>query len=214
LLACCLFRCCTRWSIIAACAPARHARRPAASCSPMHCQLPSQIVFLPCVFTGRPQHKSDIRQDPEFRAQFHQMCANIGVDPLSSNKVSGGACVRARMALENGCVICCPARCEAWNGVGWCCVMRTSSKREAACTGVFYWGIELRVAFICIPPCVTYCVRHHTRASVVIQLTPRSETTVHTAIQHCATRLQGMWAKTLGFGDWYYELGVQVIKQR
>lgn len=35
------------------------------------------------------QHKSDIRRDPVFRAQFHTMCANIGVDPLASNKVRG-----------------------------------------------------------------------------------------------------------------------------
>lgn len=33
------------------------------------------------------QHKADIRADPVFRAQFHTMCANIGVDPLASNKV-------------------------------------------------------------------------------------------------------------------------------
>jgi hypothetical protein len=33
------------------------------------------------------KHKSDIRRDPVFRAQFHTMCANIGVDPLASNKV-------------------------------------------------------------------------------------------------------------------------------
>eukprot|EP00803_Ostreobium_quekettii_P010824 evm.model.scf_1067.3 EVM.evm.TU.scf_1067.3 scf_1067:30815-34712(-) len=32
------------------------------------------------------KYKQDIRKDPVFRAQFHQMCANIGVDPLSSNK--------------------------------------------------------------------------------------------------------------------------------
>lgn len=32
------------------------------------------------------KHKRDIRQDPVFRAQFHTMCANIGVDPLASNK--------------------------------------------------------------------------------------------------------------------------------
>jgi hypothetical protein len=36
------------------------------------------------------QHKADIRRDPVFRAQFHTMCANIGVDPLSSNKVGVG----------------------------------------------------------------------------------------------------------------------------
>jgi hypothetical protein len=34
------------------------------------------------------KHKSDIRKDPQFRARFHQMCANIGVDPLASNKAS------------------------------------------------------------------------------------------------------------------------------
>lgn len=32
------------------------------------------------------KHKADIRRDPELRARFHQMCANIGVDPLASNK--------------------------------------------------------------------------------------------------------------------------------
>lgn len=37
------------------------------------------------------KHKSDIRKDPVFRAQFHAMCANIGVDPLASNKV--GTCI-------------------------------------------------------------------------------------------------------------------------
>jgi len=32
------------------------------------------------------QHKTEIKQDPQFRAQFHKMCANVGVDPLASNK--------------------------------------------------------------------------------------------------------------------------------
>ena len=32
------------------------------------------------------RHKADIRRDPAFRAQFHKMCANCGVDPLASNK--------------------------------------------------------------------------------------------------------------------------------
>ena len=27
-----------------------------------------------------------MRKDPAFRAQFHAMCANVGVDPLASNK--------------------------------------------------------------------------------------------------------------------------------
>ncbi|CAI5995718.1 unnamed protein product [Closterium sp. NIES-64] len=32
------------------------------------------------------KHKSDIRSNPAFRAQFHAMCAQCGVDPLASNK--------------------------------------------------------------------------------------------------------------------------------
>ncbi|GBF94666.1 hypothetical protein Rsub_07402 [Raphidocelis subcapitata] len=32
------------------------------------------------------KHRSEIRADPVFRAQFHAMCASIGVDPLASNK--------------------------------------------------------------------------------------------------------------------------------
>ena len=32
------------------------------------------------------KHKAEIRADPVFLAQFHKMCANVGVDPLASNK--------------------------------------------------------------------------------------------------------------------------------
>ncbi|RCI04963.1 ESCRT-II subunit protein snf8, partial [Rhizopus stolonifer] len=32
------------------------------------------------------KHRKDIRKDPTFRAHFQKMCANIGVDPLASNK--------------------------------------------------------------------------------------------------------------------------------
>eukprot|EP01026_Neomeris_dumetosa_P036706 TRINITY_DN29660_c0_g1_i2.p1 TRINITY_DN29660_c0_g1~~TRINITY_DN29660_c0_g1_i2.p1 ORF type:complete len:283 (-),score=27.57 TRINITY_DN29660_c0_g1_i2:239-970(-) len=32
------------------------------------------------------KYKQEIRSNPQFRAQFHTMCSNIGVDPLSSNK--------------------------------------------------------------------------------------------------------------------------------
>uniref|UniRef100_H2Y717 Vacuolar-sorting protein SNF8 n=1 Tax=Ciona savignyi TaxID=51511 RepID=H2Y717_CIOSA len=31
-------------------------------------------------------HKQEIRKDPQFRRQFQQMCATIGVDPLASGK--------------------------------------------------------------------------------------------------------------------------------
>lgn len=32
------------------------------------------------------KHKNDIRKNPTFRAQFHEMCAKVGVDPLASHK--------------------------------------------------------------------------------------------------------------------------------
>ena len=32
------------------------------------------------------KHKNDIRKDPDFRRQFQEMCASIGVDPLASSK--------------------------------------------------------------------------------------------------------------------------------
>lgn len=32
------------------------------------------------------KHKTDIRKNPTFRSQFHEMCAKVGVDPLASNK--------------------------------------------------------------------------------------------------------------------------------
>ena len=32
------------------------------------------------------KHRAEIRGDPAFRAQFNAMCANVGVDPLASNK--------------------------------------------------------------------------------------------------------------------------------
>ncbi|XP_050399457.1 vacuolar-sorting protein SNF8-like [Patella vulgata] len=32
------------------------------------------------------KHKDDIKKDPEFRLQFQEMCASIGVDPLASSK--------------------------------------------------------------------------------------------------------------------------------
>ncbi|KAL9275678.1 Vacuolar protein sorting-associated protein 22 homolog 1-like protein [Drosera capensis] len=31
------------------------------------------------------KHKNDIRKNPTFRVQFHEMCAKVGVDPLASN---------------------------------------------------------------------------------------------------------------------------------
>ena len=31
-------------------------------------------------------HRDDVRRDPSFRAQFHAMCATVGVDPLASSR--------------------------------------------------------------------------------------------------------------------------------
>ena len=32
------------------------------------------------------KHRTDLKKNPEFRAHFQQMCAQIGVDPLASSK--------------------------------------------------------------------------------------------------------------------------------
>ena len=32
------------------------------------------------------KHKNEIRKNPQFRRQFQEMCASIGVDPLASGK--------------------------------------------------------------------------------------------------------------------------------
>lgn len=32
------------------------------------------------------KHKNEIKKDPNFRRQFQEMCASIGVDPLASSK--------------------------------------------------------------------------------------------------------------------------------
>ena len=47
-----------------------------------------ELLSPPCVnrYSGYRACREEIRRDPIFRAQFHVMCANIGVDPLASNK--------------------------------------------------------------------------------------------------------------------------------
>ncbi|KAL3639952.1 hypothetical protein CASFOL_014920 [Castilleja foliolosa] len=35
---------------------------------------------------ARKHKQNDIRKNPAFRSQFHEMCAKVGVDPLASNK--------------------------------------------------------------------------------------------------------------------------------
>jgi len=32
------------------------------------------------------KHKNEIKKNPQFRRQFQEMCASIGVDPLASGK--------------------------------------------------------------------------------------------------------------------------------
>lgn len=36
------------------------------------------------------KHKQEIRKNPEFRVQFQDMCATIGVDPLACKELSVG----------------------------------------------------------------------------------------------------------------------------
>ncbi|CAN4117798.1 unnamed protein product [Withania somnifera] len=38
------------------------------------------------VLQNAAEARNDIRKNPAFRAQFHEMCAKVGVDPLASNK--------------------------------------------------------------------------------------------------------------------------------
>ncbi|KAI8327888.1 EAP30/Vps36 family-domain-containing protein [Blakeslea trispora] len=50
-------------------------------------QLQKQMeVFKVNLQEFAQKHRKDIRKDPTFRAHFQRMCANIGVDPLASNK--------------------------------------------------------------------------------------------------------------------------------
>lgn len=47
-------------------------------------QVTSQVeVFKKHLEKFAAEHKNDIKSKPEFRAQFQQMCARIGVDPLA-----------------------------------------------------------------------------------------------------------------------------------
>nr|CAB3266431.1 vacuolar-sorting protein SNF8-like [Phallusia mammillata] len=50
-------------------------------------QLSSQLeTFHTNLEEFAAKHKNEIRKDPQFRHQFQQMCASIGVDPLASGK--------------------------------------------------------------------------------------------------------------------------------
>mmetsp|Transcript_2386 Transcript_2386/g.6456 ORF Transcript_2386/g.6456 Transcript_2386/m.6456 type:complete len:267 (-) Transcript_2386:525-1325(-) len=51
----------------------------------MHQQLDT---FRKSLETFALRHKQEIQHDPAFRAKFHQMCATVGVDPLTSSKGS------------------------------------------------------------------------------------------------------------------------------
>ncbi|KPM34731.1 hypothetical protein AK830_g11850, partial [Neonectria ditissima] len=48
-------------------------------------------VFRSLLHQFAATHARDIRSDPAFRAQFARMCAAIGVDPLASSNLGGGA---------------------------------------------------------------------------------------------------------------------------
>uniref|UniRef100_A0A8C6G763 Vacuolar-sorting protein SNF8 n=1 Tax=Mus spicilegus TaxID=10103 RepID=A0A8C6G763_MUSSI len=52
------------------------------------------------------KHKQEIRKNPEFRVQFQDVCATIGVDPLASGK---------GFAAEDSGLLC-----SSWPGVRTC----------------------------------------------------------------------------------------------
>jgi ESCRT-II complex subunit VPS22 len=50
-------------------------------------EMKRQLEFFKSQLAAFAQkHKNDIRKDPVFRAKFHAMCQNCGVDPLASTK--------------------------------------------------------------------------------------------------------------------------------
>lgn len=46
------------------------------------------------------KHKNEIQKDPAFRAQFLQLCAPLGVDPLVSDKASSGLWGKLGLGLD------------------------------------------------------------------------------------------------------------------
>lgn len=65
------------------------------------------------------KHRNDIRKDPQFRAQFHKMCAAVGVDPLASNKGAGQGralpCpVGSRQLQKRDAGLCRPSATSCW----------------------------------------------------------------------------------------------------
>ena len=50
----------------------------------LHLQLSKQLeVFQGNLEDFAAKHKDEIRRNPQFRVQFQEMCASIGVDPLA-----------------------------------------------------------------------------------------------------------------------------------
>ena len=76
--------------------------------------------------------REDIRKDPAFRAQFHAMCANIGVDPLASNK---GVWAQVRMSSRTSANSCRhPVAYSTWCSVYQSMKRRPQPAQEAAST--------------------------------------------------------------------------------
>lgn len=55
------------------------------------------------------KHKQEIRKNPEFRVQFQDMCATIGVDPLACKELSVGVCVLLGFPRDRSCLVVVPA---------------------------------------------------------------------------------------------------------
>lgn len=53
------------------------------------------------------KHKQEIRKNPEFRVQFQDMCATIGVDPLACKELTVGVWYSPRDRSASPCHHCC-----------------------------------------------------------------------------------------------------------
>ncbi|KAF9666984.1 hypothetical protein SADUNF_Sadunf16G0285600 [Salix dunnii] len=54
--------------------------------SPVTAKIDEVLGFFDKFVPNQVANLNDIRKNPTFRTQFHEMCAKVGVDPLASNK--------------------------------------------------------------------------------------------------------------------------------
>lgn len=67
------------------------------------CQMSKQLeTFKSNLEEFASKHKQEIRKNPQFRVQFQEMCATIGVDPLACEQALG--CQLHKYSLKALCV--------------------------------------------------------------------------------------------------------------